>query len=197
MMNRPRQDRYAVVLNVGLLGSPVEKVDITTRARIYAELLQIAMVGQGLYVWPQTNILVAQYASENSNVTEPTDVLKFDVGPQWGDTGAALKVVVNRVAEALSQDSIAGTYADITEGGTQKGAFLVGPKPETSGGLFDITAFEDGNSGVEFDAAAFKFLPVSGQSILRALARQADDSPATRLAMSRQANQDVHEGAGI
>lgn len=180
--------RVAVVLNIGLADNPYSGLSQALRAKCYAGDIVDLLAAHGdllplnWRVSQNTNVLLQTYvpADDQYNarvsrdqlvmwsekVTEPTDVIAFDIEPCFGSkttTEQAVRSLTARLAIHLNQGAIAATYAD--EGARDisnrdEGALIVGilagERAHDWGGNWDKAHFQRFNASVDNIAAKFK-----------------------------------------
>lgn len=181
--------RIAVTLNIGLVGNPYSGLTQSARAKAYAgDIKGLLNVGFTLLplLWrvsQDTNVLLQTYVTPayaelppchkdprvrdqlvmwSEKVTEPTDVIHFDIEPAPDticDARNAVHVLAYRLALALSQEAIAASYRD--EGARdistrEQGELIAGPKAQDwNDGVFNPAYFQRFNASVDNIAARF------------------------------------------
>lgn len=181
--------RFAVTLDIGLVGNPYSGLTQTQRAKAYAGDIIAMLTGSDdltpldYRASPETNVLLQTYVTAHKtpeslkvlketarhplvmwseHVTEPTDVIHFDIEPLPGsdhDTARAIRALTYRLALLLSQEAIAATYRD--EGARdistrEQGELIAGPKAiDWNNGVFNPAYFQRFNASVDNIAARF------------------------------------------
>lgn len=154
--------RYALTLNVGLGDNPFRAYGGAARVKFYAEAITNALAHVGLKPQPDTALLLQSFKPEgatlyvgdlwSSRVTEPTDVLHFDVtGPGFSSAIAGaelhrlLSEAVTYLANATGQKAIAARWVDEGARDTAtatRGEGLFGTDTKAWGDSFDAAHFE-------------------------------------------------------
>lgn len=155
------RERYAITLNIGQDNNGIcaPRVDAAFRAKRYSHLVSVAFRNTPFAVKPDTNLLLAEgIPGVNCNVTEPTDILSFDLvrkGGLPGDIETALRLALSRLCHDTTQGAIAATFEDVNPAGTHKGGILEGPQADKWGGDFNPDHFLPYRASVNNPAAAF------------------------------------------
>lgn len=147
MQNTTNYSRYAVVLNIGLDNNPLRLLGDQEREVELARLIAFHLQKSGGFgLVPNAVLLTTVWTPETNDVTtESTLVAGFDIQARAFNRSEQsiyddLKNAIHALSDAMSQDAIAFTFADIGEAGTHRGQGLAGPRIEAWG---------------EFDAAMF------------------------------------------